>query len=114
MSGFDEVLRRCRIERVELETWIAREWVLPEGAEGGYRFTETDIARIEMICDLRRDIEIDDEAMSVVLPLLDQVYTLRASLKRIADAIATLPEPARTQLREALRNPAAKRQVGSD
>ncbi len=104
MSGFDEVLRRCRIERVELESWIAREWVLPEGAEeGGWVFSETDVARVEMICDLRRDLEIDEGALAVVLPLVDQVYALRASLRRVSQAIATLPEPARAQLRDALR-----------
>ncbi len=109
MSGFDDVLRRCRIERIELESWISREWVLPEGAAGGWVFSETDVARVEMICDLRRDLEIDEEAMAVVLPLIDQVYALRASLRRIAGAIATLPEPARAQLREALQDTAGKR-----
>jgi chaperone modulatory protein CbpM len=109
MSGFDDVLRRCRIERVELETWIAREWVLPEADDSGYEFSETDIARIEMICDLRRELEIDEDAMAVILPLLDQVYALRASLRRISSAIATLPEPARAQLRDALRKQGPRR-----
>ncbi len=109
MSDLHEVLRRCRIERVELETWIAREWVLPEGAVGGWEFSETDVARIEMICDLRRDLEIDEEAMAVILPLIDQVYALRAQLKRVAAAVATLPEPARSQLRDALRTPPSRR-----
>jgi chaperone modulatory protein CbpM len=100
---FDEVLVHCRIERVELETWIAREWVLPAREDGGYTFTETDLARVKLICDLTRDLALSEDAMGVVLPLLDQVYGLRASLRRVVDAIGTLPEPTRAQLREQLR-----------
>jgi chaperone modulatory protein CbpM len=109
MIGFDEVLRQCRVERVDLVAWIEREWVLPARADGDYVFSETDLARIELICDLRRDLELDDEALSVILPLLDQVYGLRASLRRIGEAIGALPEPARLQLRDELRK-AARRQ----
>jgi len=108
MIGFDEVLRQCRIERVELVAWIEREWVLPAREGADYAFSETDLARIEMICDLRRDLEIDEEALSVILPLIDQVYGLRASLRRIGAAIAALPEPARTQLRDELRRAAGR------
>ena len=100
---FDEVLAHCRLERIELETWISREWVLPVREDGGYIFTETDLARVELICDLTHDLDLSEDAMGVVLPLLDQVYALRASLRRVADAIGALPEPTRAQLREQLR-----------
>jgi len=101
--GFDEILVRCRIERMVLETWIERRWVLPTTEGGGYIFSETDVARVELICDLSREMALDDEAMAVVLPLIDQVYGLRASLRRVADAIGALPEPARAQFRAELR-----------
>jgi chaperone modulatory protein CbpM len=100
---FDEVLAHCRLERLELETWIAREWVLPVREDGGYIFTETDLARVELICDLTHDLALSEDAMGVVLPLLDQVYALRASLRRVAAAIGALPEPTRAQLRDQLR-----------
>jgi chaperone modulatory protein CbpM len=99
----EEVLVQCRIERTVLETWIAREWVLPERADEGWSFSETDVARVEMICDLTRELELDEDAVAVVLPLIDQVYGLRASLRRIAEAIGALPEPMRAQLRAELR-----------
>ena len=108
--GFDEILGRCRVERLVLETWIERRWVLPARDGGSYVFSETDLARVELICDLSREMALDDDAMAVVLPLLDQVYGLRASLRRVADAIGSLPEPARAQLRAELRKtPRAKR-----
>jgi chaperone modulatory protein CbpM len=100
---FEEVLVQCRIERTVLETWIAREWVLPTRGDDAWLFSETDVARIEMICDLSRELELNEDAIDVVLPLIDQLYGLRASLRRIADAIAALPDPMRTQLRAELR-----------
>jgi chaperone modulatory protein CbpM len=105
----EDVLAHCRIERIELETWIQREWVLPAREDDGYVFTETDLARVELICDLTHDLALGEDAMGVVLPLLDQVYGLRASLRRIADAIGTLPEPTRAQLREQLRKTPRRR-----
>jgi len=95
MSDLENVLRLCRIERIELETWIAREWVIPERGDAGFRFSEADVARVALVCDLRRDLAIDDEAMPVVLSLIDQVYALRRTLRRVSVAVDGLPEPAR-------------------
>jgi chaperone modulatory protein CbpM len=100
---FEEVLVQCRLERGVLETWIAREWVLPAREDDAWLFSEIDVARIEMICDLTREMELNEDAVDVVLPLIDQLYGLRASLRRIADAIGALPEPMRAQLRAELR-----------
>jgi chaperone modulatory protein CbpM len=62
-----------------------------------------------MIFDLTRELELDEDAVAVVLPLIDQVYGLRASLRRIAEAIGALPEPVRTQLRAELRKTPKRR-----
>ncbi len=64
---FEEVLVQCRIERTVLETWIAREWVLPTRGDDAWLFSETDVARIEMICDLSRELELNEDAIDVVL-----------------------------------------------
>jgi chaperone modulatory protein CbpM len=100
---FEQVLVQCRIERVVLEAWIAREWVLPAREDDGWLFSDADVARIEMIRDLTRELDLNEDAVEVVLPLIDQVYGLRASLRRIADAIGALPDPLRAQLRAELR-----------
>jgi chaperone modulatory protein CbpM len=105
MIELDEVLRRCRVERIELEAWIERSWVLPARGDGSYIFSETDVARVALICDLTRDLEIGEEAIGVILPLIDQVYSLRASLRRVADVVGQLPEPIRAQIRDELNKP---------
>ena len=99
------------LEVRELERWIVERWVLPEGGEGAYVFQEIDIARVRLIVELRRDLAIDDEAMPLVLGLLDQVYALRRRLKIVAATLAALPPETRavieTHLKEAGFDPLA-------
>jgi chaperone modulatory protein CbpM len=102
MLKLTQVVERCHVEHGELESWIALSWVLPVESEEGWLFSDTDIARIELICDLRHDLAMDEEAIGVILPLLDQVHSLRRSLKAVTEAVLDLPEPARTQVLDRL------------
>ena len=92
MIEFEAVLHEVEgLEAVELERWIRARWVLPERTDGGYYFHEIDVARIHLIVELRHELLINDEAMPVVLNLLDQVYALRNRLKLLATAVDALP-----------------------
>lgn len=98
--AIEQVLVRCRVSREELDLWIARRWLRPAGDAGGPRFSETDIARIELIADLARDMGIDPEAIDVILPLVDQLYALRRSLRAVTEAVGELPEDTRREVLE--------------
>jgi len=65
-------------------------------------FHEVDVARVELILDIRRDFAIDDEAMELVLGLLDQVYGLRRQMRRLCEAVAAQPEEVQDAIRRAL------------
>ncbi|HYG90882.1 MAG TPA: chaperone modulator CbpM [Azospirillum sp.] len=102
--GFDEVLTTCRrVSSGELTLWIERRWVRPHHEGAGWTFSEIDVARIELICDLRRDMDLNDEAVPVVLSLLDTVHGLRRRLALLAEAIGNLPPDARDALAAELR-----------
>jgi len=103
MIGFDEVLVRYRsLERRELIRWVEERWVLPERQAETWVFHEVDVARIELIIEIRRDFAVDDEAMPLVLSLLDQVYSLRRQMRRLCDAVAAQPEDIQAAIRGAL------------
>jgi chaperone modulatory protein CbpM len=86
----------------ELTGWIERGWVQPETAESGWVFQEIDIARVRLIHDLRRDMDIGEETIPMVLSLLDQVYELRARLKAVLHAVEAQPEGVREAIRISL------------
>ena len=107
MIGFDELARRfAELERGELVRWVENRWILPEEAseQTGERwvFHEVDVARVELILDIRREFAVDDEAMALVLSLLDQVYSLRRQMRRLCDALEQQPREVRDAIRRAL------------
>jgi chaperone modulatory protein CbpM len=109
MIGFDDLLLRLRgLERRELVRWVENRWVLPERHAETWVFHEVDVARVELIFDIRRDFAIDDEAMGLVLGLLDQVYNLRRQMRRLCDAVATQPPDVQEAIRRALPRKASE------
>jgi chaperone modulatory protein CbpM len=102
MIGLDELLSRVGVERQELDRWIDNRWVLPQQHAGGWVFHEVDIARVELIVEIRREFAVDEDGLSLVLGLLDQVYGLRRQLRRLCDALATQPEEVRRAIGRAL------------
>jgi chaperone modulatory protein CbpM len=107
MIGFNELVRRfAGLNAAELSRWVENRWLVPETASenGGERwaFHEVDVARVELILDIRREFAVDDEALSLVLGLLDQVYSLRRQMRRLCDALEQQPPEIRDAIRRAL------------
>lgn len=103
MIGFEAVIALVGgLEERELRHWIEERWVRPESGGSGYVFREVDIARVRLIVELRNDLAIDEEAMPVVLGLLDQVYALRRRLKAMCAAVDAQPEAVRAAIRAEL------------
>jgi len=102
MVLMDEVLVRCRVDRSDLEIWIERVWVRPEQLDHEWRFGEEDVARIELICDLMHDMNLPADAIDVILPLVDQIYDLRRSLRAMTHAVGELPADTRRQVLDRL------------
>jgi len=103
MIEVDDLLRRFRgIERHELIRWVENRWVLPERRGEAWLFGEVDIARVELIVEIRREFAIDDEALALVLGLLDQLYGLRRQLRRLSAALEAQPPEIRAAIARAL------------
>jgi chaperone modulatory protein CbpM len=98
------------LERQDLERWIVNKWVLPDRQSGMFVFHEIDVARVKLIRQLREDMEVNEEALPVVLSLLDQLYEMRRRFQALGDAIAeTAPE----DIQRAVAARLAKRTSGS-
>lgn len=103
MTSFDDIVRIYRIDRVELSGWIEQRWVRPRQTAGGFAFDNADEARVALIRELRQDLLVDEDALDVVLALLDQLYATRQLLRTVEEAIEACPEPVQREIRERLR-----------
>jgi chaperone modulatory protein CbpM len=74
---------RTRLERPLVETWVRAGWLIPPQAEPEPVFAEIDVARALLIAELRNDLGVNDEGVTVVLHLLDQVHDLRRTLAAV-------------------------------
>ncbi len=89
-------------DAVEITTWVERGWVLPEQDGSRMVFQEIDVARVRLIRDLRSRLALEEEAIPVVLSLIDQVYELRGRLRSVLQALDAEPDPVRHKLLSAL------------
>lgn len=107
MMGEKEILGHFMgLRRETLHVWVERGWVMPERSDrGGYRFHEIDIARVGLIYEFSTELELDEDAMDVILPLLDQVHGLRHQLRRLANAVSAQPEDVRRRIARMVAKP---------
>lgn len=91
------------LNSVELISWVERGWVQPDADGDTWEFHEIDVARVRLIHDLRRDMEVGEAAMPVVLSLLDQVYELRGQLRQLLNAVEGQPADVRGAIIATLR-----------
>ena len=82
-----EFLVRTQIQRETLEAWIQEEWLIPGQSAGELTFSDADIARAQLIRDLKNDLGVNDEGVGVILSLVDQVHGLRGVLTEVLRSV---------------------------
>jgi chaperone modulatory protein CbpM len=75
-----EFLERARLDRRTLTVWIEEEWLIPGSTADEFAFTDMDLARANLIHDLKDKMGVNHEGLGVVLHLLDQMHALRRAL----------------------------------
>ncbi len=77
-----EFLLRARLDAATLEGFVESGWIVRHDG-----FTEVDLARACLVRDLREAMGVNDEGVSVVLDLVDQLHATRAALRRAVEAL---------------------------
>ncbi len=88
MLNTSEFLVLARLDRETLEVWIAEEWLIPSGVASKLVFSETDLARAQLIHELMQDLGVNDDGVGIILHLLDQMHGLRNALARALESPA--------------------------
>lgn len=85
VDAVEEVtLRRLRL-------WIKKGWITPVVCSEGFEFDEIDVARVRFVCELKDELNMNEDAVDVVLSLIDQIHGLRGEIRKIAQAVDRQP-----------------------
>ena len=100
MISLEDALKRLhyRLDRATLEHYIARRWVRPVVRDEAWQFEEIDLASIQLVHHLHRDMLMQDDAMDVALNLLDQLYAMRERMRLVEHAIRRQPHEIQQRL----------------
>jgi chaperone modulatory protein CbpM len=93
-----EFLGRARLEAEALDAWIEAGWLVISRDSERREFTDVDVARAQLIHDLRGDLGVNDEGVGVILDLIDKLHGIRHTLGQLLSAIEAQPTEIRQQL----------------
>lgn len=98
LSERDLLARVHRLTVTRLRVWVSQGWIKPADREA-QGFSEADLARAALICNLEDELGFAEEDVPVLLNLIDQIHGLRAELKGLVDALDDLPPDLRATVR---------------
>ncbi len=98
-----ELIARVGVSWQEIRACIDAGWLLPAVEHDGERlYLDVDVARARLIHELRDDLALGEEAVPVVLSLIDQLHAVRYRLNAVLEVLLAEPDEARAHLLESL------------
>ena len=99
----DEVVSTvAALTRKRLVAFVEAEIVVPMQSDKGPVFRQMDVARIELLCELCDQYDLRNDALGMVMSLVDQLHGVRAELRAVLAAIEAEQEEVRARLGEVL------------
>jgi chaperone modulatory protein CbpM len=77
----EELVAQCGVEPARVRQFMLNAWIQPAEREQ-LAFDEEDLARVKLINDLQQILGIHDEAIPVILHLIDQLNHMHREIKR--------------------------------
>lgn len=87
-----------RLSQPQLVAFLDADLVRPTLSAEGPVFCAPDLARLELLCDLSDQFNLDDDALGVVIGLIDQLHDTRRHLHAMAQAIEAEPQDLRARV----------------
>ena len=103
----DEVLAAIPgLTRTRLFAFIETQLVIPLRREtensSSHSFRQVDFARLRLLCELTNDLELDENALDIVITLIDQLHDARQDLLAIVRAVESEGIEVRTRVGSAV------------
>ena len=79
----DEITRYCAVEQEKILALIAEGIIEPRGRRPEeWRFSGRELSRAKRAVRIERDLDVNLNAVAIILDLLDRIDELRAALER--------------------------------
>jgi chaperone modulatory protein CbpM len=89
----------------DIQGFLENAWIHADFIGNEPHFRDIDIARLHLIQELRTELAVNDEAVPIILSLLDQLHDTRRRLRELAAAVHdALPATAHQMLAAHLKN----------
>lgn len=94
----DLIARVSRLTVTRLRVFVSQGLIKPVD-QVRQSYTEADLARAALICNLEDELGFDEEDVPVLLNLIDQIHGLRSELRGFIEVIEDLPTETRATVR---------------
>lgn len=79
------------LDPARLQAFVRGHVVLPVVTPEGHLFTDTDLARLRLLCELSDIFDLPEDTLAMVVSLIDQLNTARGDLRALVEALASEP-----------------------
>jgi chaperone modulatory protein CbpM len=90
------------VNREDLDRWINNALIEAQQDADSIMLTDTQFARVRLICTLRYDMDVEEEVLPIVLDLLDQLHESRQRLHNLSQAVLAQNEDVTSSILEVL------------
>lgn len=91
------------LDAARLRAFVAAHVVTPVVTPRGHAFTEADVARLQLLCDLCDIYDLPSDALAMVMSLIDQLNTARGDMRALIQAVASEPDEVRGRIQTSVR-----------
>ena len=92
------------LDPARLQSFVAAQVVTPVVTPHGAAYTEADVARLQLLCDLSDFYELPSDSLCMVMSLIDQLNTARGDMRALIQAIASEPDEVRGRIMTYVRS----------
>lgn len=92
-----------RLTAVRLSTFVDMQIVVPRREADHPLFGPIEVARLELLCDLADQFDLQEDALGIVMSLIDQLHSARRDFRALAAAVAAEPADARKRIAASFR-----------
>jgi len=101
----EQVIRRVSSLTAERLSHFERlRIVTPVSTSEGPRYYTLDVRRITLLCELTDDFEVNEDALVIIMSLLDQLHGAHCKLEQVVKAIDAEPSEIKLRLSQRLHD----------